>query len=740
MAAGDRIHFGGDYNPEQWPEDVWAEDTRLMKEAGVTMVTAGIFSWARVEPRPGEYDFGWFDRVMDNLGEAGIRVCLATMTASPPPWLSHLHPETLPRTEDGRRMWPGGRQHYCPSSPVYRRYATRLVEQLATRYAEHPALDTWHIGNEYGCHVGRCFCEESAADFRRWLRARYDGVDALNDAWSTAFWSQRYATFDEVLPPRLAPTFANPAQQLDYWRFSDDALRQCYLAEHAVLRRVTPGIPITTNLMPHHKPVDAFAWAPHQDVMSLDYYQDPYDPQAHLGAALNFDVMRSARGGQPWMLMEQAPSAVNWRGRNGPKPPGVMRLWSWQAVAQGADAVLYFQWRASRGGAEKYHSAMLPHAGTDTRIFREVADLGREFARLPQIAGTRSRADVALLTDWNSWWALELDSHPSTALDQTLINRAHHQALFDAGVACDILPPDRDLGGYALVVVPNLYLLGQDDADRLAAYVEGGGHLVVSFFSGIVDGCDRVELGGYPARLRRLLGLRVEEFWPLDEGVTVPVEDVREATPPGAPGELSGDADLWSEAIDLEGAEAVAVFAGGELAGRPAVTRHAYGAGTAWYVGTRLRPEALRALTDRVRDTAGVRPVLPGLPEGVQATVREGPPALRVPAQPRRGPGRDHAARTDARAAPAGPAPRGQAHPARPRRRRAPASGPGRFAVPDTHSVTCTDKEVRCPPEEISWRWGWRPPPSPPSPPAASRRARRAPAWSPRRGRDRRST
>ncbi|NEB76153.1 beta-galactosidase, partial [Streptomyces sp. SID14478] len=613
MTAASRLHFGGDYNPEQWPEETWAEDMLLMKEAGVTMVTAGIFSWAKVEPRPGEYDFGWFDRVMDHLGDAGIRVCLATMTASPPPWLSRLHPEVLPESADGSRRWPGGRQHYCPSSPVYRTYAARLVERLATRYAEHPALDTWHVGNEYGCHTRQCYCDVSAADFRRWLGERYGTVEELNDAWSTAFWSQRYDTFDEVLPPRLAPTFANPAQQLDYWRFSDDALRQCYLAEHAVLRRVTPDVPVTTNLMPQHKPVDAFAWAPHQDVMSLDYYQDPYDPMAHRVAAFSFDLMRSARDGQPWMLLEQAPSAVNWRPRNGPKKPGTMRLWSWQAVAQGADAVLYFQWRQSRGGAEKFHSAMLPHAGTDTRVFREVADLGRELASVPEIAGTRSRADAALLTDWNSWWALELDSHPSTSLDQSLINRAHHQTLFEAGVACDILPPDRDLSAYRLVVVPNLYLLTEDDARRLEAYVEGGGHLLVSFFSGIVDECDRIRPGGYPAHLRRLLGLRTEEFWPLDEGARVSVH-----------GALNGTADLWSEVIHLEGAEAVARFTDGDLAGGPAVTRHAFGSGTAWYLGTRLDATAMRALMDQVRAAADVRPVLPGLPAHVQATVREG--------------------------------------------------------------------------------------------------------------------
>ncbi|MFC9242238.1 beta-galactosidase [Streptomyces decoyicus] len=608
------IRFGGDYNPEQWPEEVWAEDLKLMKAAHVTMVTAGIFSWAKVEPRSGAWDFGWFDRVMDGLAGAGIAVCLATMTASPPPWLSHAHPEVLPEDADGRRRWPGGRQHYCPSSPVYRAHAVRLVEQLATRYAGHPALALWHVGNEYGCHTRQCYCDVSADDFRRWLRARYGSVDALNAAWSTAFWSQAYGDFDEVLPPRTAPTFPNPAQQLDYLRFGDEALRACYLAEKAVLDRVTPEVPVTTNLMPQHKPVDAFAWSAHMDTMALDFYQDPYAPDDHIRAGYVFDLMRSARSGQPWMLLEQAPGAVNWRPRNGPKPPGAMRLWSWQAVAQGADAVLYFQWRQSLGGAEKFHSAMLPHGGTDTRIFREVTDLGRELASVPGIEGTRSRADAALLADWHSWWALELDSKPSTALDHSRIALDHYRPLFEAGVACDVVPPQRELSGYRLVVAPNLYLLTADDAQRLASYVREGGQLLVSFFSGIVDAHDRVHPGGCPAPLRELLGLRVEEFWPLDEGRSVAVGD----------GVLTGRADLWSEVIDLEGAEALAHFTDGDLAGRPAVTRHAYGRGTVWYVGTRLDAALMRALLDDVRAAAGVAPVLPGLPEGVQATVREG--------------------------------------------------------------------------------------------------------------------
>ncbi|MEV4754740.1 beta-galactosidase [Micromonospora sp. NPDC049559] len=610
-----QLMFGGDYNPEQWPEEVWSEDMRLMAEAGVSLVSVGIFSWASVEPSPGTYDFGWFDRVLGQLAEAGIGASLATMTASPPPWLSRLHPEVLPRRADGVRLWPGARQQYCPSSPVYRDYAGRLVEQVASRYANHPALRLWHIGNEFGCHVRACYCDVSAEDFRHWLRDRYGDLAALNDAWSTRFWSQRYGDWDEIMPPRTAPTFGNPAQKLDFARFSDDAILACYRHERDIIRRHSPDTPVTTNFIGLvHKPIDSYKWAAEQDVVSLDSYPEPYDPRAHVEAAFGYDLVRSARGGQPWLLMEQAPSAVNWRVRNAPKPPGLMRLWSWQAVAQGADAVLFFQWRQAAGGAEKFHSAMLPHGGTETRTHREVRALGQEIGRLGELAGTRVRAEVALLHDWANWWALESDAHPAE-LNLLETELAHYGPLFDAHVTCDVVPPTADLSGYRLVVVPNLYLTSAPVAAALRRYVEWGGHVVVSFFSGIVDECDRAHLGGYPGPLRQLLGLRVDEFWPLPDGGTAALD-------------LAGrryTGTTWSEWIEPEGAEVVATFAAGELAGRPAVTRHRYGSGVAWYLGTRPEPALMRELLDRARADAGVRPVLPGLPDGVQAVVRSGP-------------------------------------------------------------------------------------------------------------------
>ncbi|HEX6357956.1 beta-galactosidase [Actinophytocola sp.] len=598
--------FGADYNPEQWPESVWAEDVALMKAAGVTMVSVGIFGWAMTESAPGVYDFGWLDRVMDLLSANGVNVCLATMTASPPPWLAHRHPETLPRREDGTVLSPGGRQHYCPSSPVYREHAARLVEALATRYANHPALAMWHVNNEYGCHVPECFCDVSANAFRGWLADRYGDVSALNDAWSTTFWSQRYTDLAEVAPPRTAPTFRNPAQVLDYKRFSSAALLECYLMEKEILNRVTPDVPVTTNFVGAWHRIDATEWAPHLDVVSYDSYPDPHDRDTVVQAAFMYDWMRSLHGG-PWLLLEQAPSAVNWRERNAPKAPGEMRLWSHQAVARGADAVMYFQWRQSRGGAERFHSAIVPHAGENSRVFTESSALGAELAKLEPLLGADVSAHAALVADWSSGWALEGSALPASDLSFEDTNFAHYRPLWNANVAVDVVAPTADLSRYRLVVVPNLYAVDTEVAARLVEYVRAGGHLVMSYFSGIVDGNERVHLGGYPGPFRELLGLVVEEFWPLPAGGTV-------ALGSGATG------TLWSEWIAAEGAEVLDTFTGGELAGRPAITRHTFGDGVATYLGTRPDEQAMAAVLARALEDAGVP--TPELPAGVESVLR----------------------------------------------------------------------------------------------------------------------
>jgi beta-galactosidase len=607
------VLYGGDYNPEQWPAQVWQEDARLMREAGVNLVTVGVFSWARLEPAPGSYDFDWLDRVLALLHEHGVFVALATATASPPPWLARRHPESLPVTKDGVTLWPGSRQHYCPSSPAYRSAAAELVERLAERYSGHPALAMWHINNEYGCHVPACYCDRSAAAFRTWLQARYGSLEKLNEAWGTTFWSQIYAGWDEINPPRRAPYLVNPCQELDFRRFSSDALLECFEAERAILKRHAPEVPLTTNFMGFFDPCDYWAWAPREDVVSHDSYPDPADPESPMRAAMSFDLMRSLGNGRPWVLMEQASSYVNWRPRNVPKRPGQMRLWSYQAVARGADGVMFFQWRASRAGAEKFHSALLPHGPVQgSRVWQEIRDLGRELNRLDGVLETRVRARVAIVFDWANWWALELPGKPSA--DLRIIEQliSYYRPLFAANIAVEFVHPEQDLSGYRLVIIPNLYLVGEHVPDRFEQFVSSGGTLVMGFFSGIVDEREQVWPGGYPAPFRRLLGIRIDEFGPLADGQELAV----------APGD--GErwrCDLWADPIELEGAEVIATYAGGPHTGQPALTRNQLGQGGAYYLGTRLHPEAMAAFMERVLDEQGLRPPLE-TPPGVEVVRR----------------------------------------------------------------------------------------------------------------------
>ncbi|WAU84566.1 beta-galactosidase [Streptomyces sp. Qhu-G9] len=597
-----RILFGGDYNPEQWPEETWHEDVRLMKAAGVNSVTLGVFSWAKLEPRPGEREFGWLDRLMDLMHENGIGVVLATPTSSPPPWLGRLHPDTLPRDEDGRTEWWGGRQHFSHSSATYRRHAAAITEDLAARYGSHPALTMWHINNEY-CTFD--WGDEAAVTFRRWLRNRYGTLDALNTAWGTAFWSQGYGDWEEILPPRHAHYMKNPTQVLDFRRYTCDMLLECYAAERDIVRRYSPDLPVTTNFMPMWVGQDAWKWVQEEDVVSVDIYPDPRDPFGAQNGALIQDMTRSqARG--PWMLMEQAAGPVNWRGVNHPKPRGLNRLWSLQAVARGADAVCYFQWRQSRQGAEKFHSGMVSHAGEQGRTYQEIRQLGTELVCLKgEVTGRHSVSEVAILHEWNAWWAGSQDGRLSSEVDHPQVVRAWHRALWEAHVTTDFAHPERDLSAYRLVVVPQLYLLTDAAIDNLVAYVRGGGTLVCGFLTGVADEDDRVRPGGMDGRLRELFGIRtLHEWWPLDRGEHAECDGFR--------------GTLWSEEIEAGEGVAEAVYQGGELDGLPAVLRR----GRAWYVSTLPEPAALRELLEGVAAEAGVRPVLEGLPAQVEAVRR----------------------------------------------------------------------------------------------------------------------
>jgi beta-galactosidase len=589
------VLLGCDYNPEQWPRETWAEDVALMQQAGVGLVAVNIFGWAEIQPGPDDWRFERLDEVVELLHGHGIGLNLGTGTSSPPPWLTTAHPEILPVVADGTTRWPGGRQAWCPSSPVFREHSLALVEQVARRYGEHPALQLWHVNNELGCHNSLCYCDVSAAAFRDWLRDRYGSTEALNRAWGTAFWSQRYGSFDEVLPPRLTLSTPNPTQVLDFHRFSSDALLEQHLAEAEVIRRHS-GIPVTTNFMvtAHQRDADYWSWAPHMDVVANDHYLDHRLPEPETELAFCADLTRGLAGGQPWVLMEHSTGAVNWQPVNVAKVPGEMLRTSVSHLARGADALCFFQWRASRQGAEKFHSAMLPHAGTGSATWREVLQLGSLLRTLPDLAGTTVAAQVALVFSYENQWAADASGRPSEEvvhLDQVL---SLYAALRAAGVTVDVVRPGAPVADYRLVVVPHLYLVRDHEAAVLERHVEAGGHLLVTFFSGIVDEDDRIRTGPYPGAFRELLGVEVDEVHPVLPGVGLRLAG-------------GGEARRWSEQLRLAGATAHHELAEGPLAGTPVVTRHDHGAGRAWYVATDLDPATRDALVAEVCAGAGVQ-------------------------------------------------------------------------------------------------------------------------------------
>jgi beta-galactosidase len=608
------LAFGGDYNPEQWPREVWDEDVALMREAGVNVVTVNVFSWATVNPGPEVWDFEELDAIMDLLGDNGIMADLATSTASPPPWFSQRYPETLPVDPEGRRLNYGARSEYCPSSSVFQNAVVEMASRLGERYAGHPALAMWHVGNEY---YRACFCDAAAAAFRTWLRDRYGELGALNRAWGTTFWSQTFTDWSQVLPPRISAETPNPGQVLDFKRFNSDALLRLFNAEAAEIARHSPDKPITTNLMVtgNFAANDYHRWAEdltgEQRLIAVDHYILP-DDEIEAGAQVAFAADRSrglAKGG-PWLLMEQAANSSAWRKGYFAKRPGEQLRHSMSYVARGSEGAMYFQWRASKFGAERWHSAMLPHGGTETKTFREVKRLGSWLRNLAEIKGSAVQGGAAILLDHESVWASDNPGGMSAYMAPYPELRRWHAALWRKGIVCDVAHPEADLSRWPIVFAPALYMLESDT--NLRRYVEGGGTVVVGPFSGIVDANDHVH-DGPPGALRDLLGVRTEEHMPLRDGETVTLDDGSkgqawsEMTHPQAPQTSSGSSG--------GAAEVVASFK--DYPGTGAIFRRKVGAGEVWYLAT--RPVDLDEFLDRLELT----PELPGLPAGVEVVRRK---------------------------------------------------------------------------------------------------------------------
>ena len=623
------ILYGADYNPEQWPPSVWDEDMALMQQAGVNIATLPVFGWASLQPDEETFTFGWLDDVLSRMADHGIAACLATATASVPAWVDAKYLDILVVDENGIRRRHGNRHSFCPNSASYRRLSTNLARRIAERYAGHPALAIWHVNNEYGTY---CYCEQCAEAFRAWLQQEAGSLDELNRRWYTTFWGHQYTDWSQIEPPYSNGERSIPALRLDYHRFQSDSLLDCYKAEAAILREVTPDVPITTNFMGPFFPLNYRKWASEIDVISWDNYPSADDPPANV--AFNHSLMRGLKDGQSFMLMEQSPSQQNWQAYNMLKPPGVLRLQSFQAVAHGAESVMYFQWRRSRGGIEMLHGAAIEQSGSkDRRVYREVAALGAELKSLgTSTLGGRVASRVAILFDWECWWALRFSSGPSVDLDYLRECRTVYAALHALGIQADVVSPDAPLHAYEVIAAPVLYLIRGDHAHAIESQVAAGASFVATYFTGGVDENVQAHAGGCPGPLRRVLGLSVEETDALSPSRKNGVRFLHEfGSVPANPlhsGEPAYTCSLLCDRVILEGAQTLATYSSDFYAGEPAVTLNSLGQGKAYYLATKLDSSTLRASLQSVCSERGIGSPLAGgeaPPAVVEVTVRQSP-------------------------------------------------------------------------------------------------------------------
>lgn len=617
------LMHGADYNPDQWLHDpeILQEDLRLMKLAGCNVMAIGIFSWAALEPSEGRFEFDWLDNVLDSFAANGVYAWLATPTGARPAWMSDKYPEVL-RVEPNRvRNLHGMRHNHCYTSPVYREKTAIINGKLAQRYANHPAVIGWHISNEY---LGECHCDLCQEAFRQWLQNKYGTLDALNFSWWTSFWAHTYTSWEQVVSPAPHGEFGVHGHNLDWRRFVTDQTADFCRFEVSAVRGANPELPVTTNFHMIES-LDYRKLAEEIDIVSWDAYPTWHDKKDDVAIGSYFafyhDLFRSLKR-KPFLLMESTPSATNWQPVSKLKRPGMHKLASLQAVAHGADSVQYFQWRKSRGSSEKFHGAVVDHAGHEnTRVFRDVADLGRTLADLSEVVGAATPSETAILFDWDNRWAVKDAQGPRNSgihYEETVM--AHYRALWKQGVPVDIVGSQEDLSSYKLIIAPMLYLCREETGRTLEAFVENGGTLVTTYWSGVVDERDLCHLGGFPGPLRKTLGIWAEEIDGLHDhdvnGVVVP-----EGNALGFAGTF--ESRELCEIVHLETAEALGYYSDDFYAGQPALTVNQLGRGQAYHMATRLGDEFLSAFYRRIIMEANLSRALDSeLPEGITAQVR----------------------------------------------------------------------------------------------------------------------
>lgn len=594
-----------------------------MQQCGVNVVSIGMFAWSFLETDDEKYDFGWFDEVVGLLTRAEISIFMATPSGARPAWLAQRYPEVLRVNKNGQRNGFGFRHNHCMTSPQYRRKVAAINEQLARRYGHLDQVLLWHVSNEY---CGECFCDLCKAAFREWLQRRYGSLEALNKAWWTAFWSHVYTDWSQVEPPTPHGEPQLHGLNLDWKRFTTAQTVDFMQAEIAALRLCDQTTPVTTNTMGIFDGVDSSKICAELDVVSWDAYprwHDDAKDEVLVASRTGFwhDLNRSLGGGKPFLLMESTPSILNWQEVNRPKQPGMHRLSSLQAVAHGADSVQYFQWRASRGGPEKFHGAVVNHGHTaNSRVFREVAELGQTLAGLGELSGATTPVEAAIYFDWDNRWAYE-DNQSLRNDRKGYIEEIEtwYHALWRQSIATDLIVEEAPIDGYKLVIAPLLYMLKDGVAERMTRFVEGGGCLLFTYGSGWVNDSDLIFEGGQLAPLRELLGIRVLETFVHRDHERVAI------VPERALSALSGDyasVDL-SELIEVEGAEVLARYGSQYFSGTPCLTRNRVGRGAAMYSGCRAEAAFVNDLVADLSESLGLATCWPcALPEGVHARQR----------------------------------------------------------------------------------------------------------------------